>query len=63
MGTGPSFRSLGVDMRVFLDTLPQQALNTYEGQCVPVNPRVPMVDDMQQLMRVAHYGQAAVSRG
>ena len=35
---------------------PQQALNAYEDQCAPANPRMPMLDDMQELMRAAYYG-------
>lgn len=54
----PSFRSLGVDERAFLDALPQQSLNAYEDQCAPANPRMPMLDDMQEIMRTAYYGPA-----
>jgi acetaldehyde dehydrogenase/alcohol dehydrogenase len=53
----PSFRALGVDERAFLDALPQQALNAYEDQCAPANPRMPMLDDMRELMRTAYYGR------
>ncbi|GKQ37475.1 bifunctional acetaldehyde-CoA/alcohol dehydrogenase [Streptomyces sp. A012304] len=56
VGIEPSFQSLGVDERAFLDALPQQALNAYEDQCAPANPRMPMLDDMQDLMRAAYYG-------
>jgi acetaldehyde dehydrogenase/alcohol dehydrogenase len=58
VGIEPSFQSLGVDERVFLDALPQQALNAYEDQCAPANPRMPMLDDMQDVMRTAYYGRA-----
>ncbi|WP_328936332.1 bifunctional acetaldehyde-CoA/alcohol dehydrogenase [Streptomyces tauricus] len=57
VGIEPSFRSLGVDERAFLDALPQQALNAYEDQCAPANPRMPMLDDMQEIMRTAYYGR------
>jgi acetaldehyde dehydrogenase/alcohol dehydrogenase len=56
VGIEPSFASLGVDEREFLAALPQQALNAYEDQCAPANPRMPMLDDMQQLMTTAFYG-------
>ncbi|MCI3928863.1 bifunctional acetaldehyde-CoA/alcohol dehydrogenase [Streptomyces sp. AN091965] len=58
IGIEPSFQSLGVDETTFLDALPQQALNAYEDQCAPANPRMPMLDDMQGLMRAAYYGTA-----
>ncbi|MFJ8148190.1 bifunctional acetaldehyde-CoA/alcohol dehydrogenase [Streptomyces sp. NPDC096048] len=56
VGTEPTFQALGVDERAFLDALPQQALNAYEDQCAPANPRMPMLDDMQELMRTAYHG-------
>ncbi|MFC7989702.1 bifunctional acetaldehyde-CoA/alcohol dehydrogenase [Streptomyces pilosus] len=56
VGIEPSFRDLGVDERDFLDALPQQALNAYEDQCAPANPRMPVLDDMQALMRTAYHG-------
>ncbi|MDQ0935416.1 hypothetical protein [Streptomyces turgidiscabies] len=37
--------------------LPQQALNAYDDQCAPANPRMPMLDDMRELMRTAYYGR------
>ncbi|MFE7761043.1 bifunctional acetaldehyde-CoA/alcohol dehydrogenase [Streptomyces sp. NPDC057438] len=60
VGIEPSFQALGVDERAFLDALPQQSLNAYEDQCAPANPRMPMLDDMQEIMRVAYYGPAGV---
>ncbi|QYX75272.1 bifunctional acetaldehyde-CoA/alcohol dehydrogenase [Streptomyces akebiae] len=56
VGIEPSFRALGVDERTFLDALPQQALNAYEDQCAPANPRMPMLADMEALMRAAYRG-------
>ncbi|WP_327186438.1 bifunctional acetaldehyde-CoA/alcohol dehydrogenase [Streptomyces sp. NBC_01334] len=56
VGIEPSFKSLGIDERTFLDALPQQAMNAYEDQCAPANPRMPMLDDMQGIMRAAFYG-------
>jgi acetaldehyde dehydrogenase / alcohol dehydrogenase len=58
VGIEPSFQALGVDERAFLDALPQQALNAYEDQCAPANPRMPMLEDMQDIMRTA-YGHRA----
>ncbi|MDJ1135484.1 bifunctional acetaldehyde-CoA/alcohol dehydrogenase [Streptomyces iconiensis] len=56
VGIEPTFQRLGVDEQTFLDALPQQALNAYEDQCSPANPRMPMLDDMQGIMRTAYYG-------
>lgn len=51
-----SFAEVGVDEHAFLASLPQQALNAYEDQCAPANPRMPMLEDMQELMKAAYYG-------
>ncbi|MFF6995508.1 bifunctional acetaldehyde-CoA/alcohol dehydrogenase [Streptomyces sp. NPDC008313] len=56
VGIEPRFQALGVDEQTFLDALPQQALNAYEDQCAPANPRMPMLNDMQEIMRTAYYG-------
>ncbi|MFH9177046.1 bifunctional acetaldehyde-CoA/alcohol dehydrogenase [Streptomyces albogriseolus] len=56
VGIEPTFAALGIDERTFLDALPQQALNAYEDQCAPANPRMPMLDDMQAIMRTAYRG-------
>ncbi|MEV4768640.1 bifunctional acetaldehyde-CoA/alcohol dehydrogenase [Micromonospora humida] len=58
VGIEPSFAAIGVDRAAFEAALPQQALNAYEDQCAPANPRMPMLDDMQQLMRDAYHGTA-----
>lgn len=58
VGIEPSFQALGIDERTFLDALPQQALNAYEDQCAPANPRMPMLYDMQKIMRTAYYWRA-----
>ncbi|GLY30933.1 bifunctional acetaldehyde-CoA/alcohol dehydrogenase [Kineosporia sp. NBRC 101731] len=57
VGIESSFAEIGIDEQAFLASLPQQALNAYEDQCAPANPRMPMLDDMQQLMRAAYYGE------
>jgi acetaldehyde dehydrogenase/alcohol dehydrogenase len=55
-GIESSFQELDIDEKEFLAELPQQARNAYEDQCAPANPRMPMLDDMQALMRAAYYG-------
>ncbi|MCM4085173.1 bifunctional acetaldehyde-CoA/alcohol dehydrogenase [Paractinoplanes hotanensis] len=56
VGIEASFAKLGVDEEEFLAALPQQALNAYEDQCAPANPRMPMLDDLERLMKDAYYG-------
>ncbi|MBM9509857.1 bifunctional acetaldehyde-CoA/alcohol dehydrogenase [Actinacidiphila acididurans] len=53
-----SFKAAGVDEQAFLAALPEQALSAFDDQCAPANPRMPMLDDMRELMRAAYYGAA-----
>jgi acetaldehyde dehydrogenase/alcohol dehydrogenase len=56
VGIPTSFQAAGVEERAFIAALPQQAMNAYADQCAPANPRMPMLADMQALMRRAYYG-------
>ncbi|MCD0481002.1 bifunctional acetaldehyde-CoA/alcohol dehydrogenase [Streptacidiphilus sp. ASG 303] len=56
VGIEPSFQALGVDEQAFLADLPRQARNAFDDQCAPANPRMPMLDEMEALMRAAYYG-------
>ncbi|MFB8080826.1 bifunctional acetaldehyde-CoA/alcohol dehydrogenase [Streptomyces sp. NPDC056013] len=56
-GIPASFGEEGVDETAFLAALPQQAMNAYADQCAPANPRMPMIDEMKELMTRAYYGR------
>ncbi|MFB7834199.1 bifunctional acetaldehyde-CoA/alcohol dehydrogenase [Streptomyces sp. NPDC056056] len=56
-GIPASFGEEGVDEAAFLAALPQQAMNAYADQCAPANPRMPMIDEMKELMTRAYYGR------
>ncbi|MBW6432559.1 bifunctional acetaldehyde-CoA/alcohol dehydrogenase [Actinoplanes hulinensis] len=57
VGIPSSFQDAGVDEKEFLDALPQQAMNAYLDQCAPANPRMPMLADLERIMKEAYYGQ------
>ncbi|GAA3480700.1 hypothetical protein GCM10018966_052310 [Streptomyces yanii] len=70
VGIEPSFQALGIDERSFLDARPEQALNAYEDQCAPADPRMPLHDIMRtayywggQGRPDAHEGRTALVRG
>ncbi|MGW6539502.1 bifunctional acetaldehyde-CoA/alcohol dehydrogenase [Streptomyces sp. NPDC055011] len=56
-GIPAGFQAEGVDEAAFMEALPQQAMNAYADQCAPANPRMPMIDDMKELMVRAYYGE------
>ncbi|WP_456786992.1 bifunctional acetaldehyde-CoA/alcohol dehydrogenase [Cellulomonas sp. P5_C5] len=56
VGIPASFHAQGVDEQEFLARLDEVAMGAYEDQCAPANPRMPMIEDMKDLMTAAYYG-------
>ncbi|WP_061964006.1 bifunctional acetaldehyde-CoA/alcohol dehydrogenase [Demequina aurantiaca] len=56
VGIEGSFQEVGVDEAAFMSSLDTLAMNAYEDQCAPANPRLPMLDDMKIMMESAYYG-------
>ncbi len=56
VGIEGSFREIGIDETEFMSSLDTLAMNAYEDQCAPANPRLPMLDDMKIMMEAAYYG-------
>jgi acetaldehyde dehydrogenase/alcohol dehydrogenase len=56
VGIERSFQAVGVDETAFMASLDTLAMNAYEDQCAPANPRMPMLEDMKVMMEAAYYG-------
>ncbi|TFH70425.1 bifunctional acetaldehyde-CoA/alcohol dehydrogenase [Cellulomonas sp. HD19AZ1] len=56
VGIPASFQAQGVDEQEFMSRLDEVAMGAYEDQCAPANPRMPMIDDMKDIMTAAYYG-------
>ncbi|MBD8059781.1 bifunctional acetaldehyde-CoA/alcohol dehydrogenase [Cellulomonas sp. JH27-2] len=56
VGIPSSFQAQGVDEASFIGRLDEVAMGAYEDQCAPANPRMPMIDDMVDLLTAAYYG-------
>ncbi|ADG73954.1 iron-containing alcohol dehydrogenase [Cellulomonas flavigena DSM 20109] len=56
VGIPQSFQAQGVDEQEFMSRLDEVAMGAYEDQCAPANPRMPMIDDMKDIMTAAYYG-------
>lgn len=54
-GIKMNFKSQGLDEKEYLAALEKLAYLAYEDQCSPANPRVPMVEDMQKILKDAYY--------
>ena len=56
VGMAMNFKSQNVDKKEWEESLEKLAYLSYEDQCSPANPRVPMIKDMIELMRAAYEG-------
>lgn len=56
VGIERSFKEQGVSEREFIGGLDALSMRAYEDQCAPANPRLPMLDDMKDIMVAAYYG-------
>jgi acetaldehyde dehydrogenase/alcohol dehydrogenase len=56
VGIPRSFSAQGVAEHAFIGKLDDLAMRSYEDQCAPANPRMPMLDDMKDIMAAAFYG-------
>ncbi|MBO4358420.1 MAG: bifunctional acetaldehyde-CoA/alcohol dehydrogenase [Erysipelotrichaceae bacterium] len=55
-GLDPNLEAMGVDRNELEEHIEEIAAAAYEDQCSPANPRVPMVEDMIDIMRKAYSG-------
>ena len=56
VGIPSSFAAQGVPESTFIGKLDDLAMRSYEDQCAPANPRMPMLEDMKEIMTAAFYG-------
>ncbi|MGX2969956.1 bifunctional acetaldehyde-CoA/alcohol dehydrogenase [Ursidibacter sp. B-7004-1] len=56
-GIKMSLREQGVEEQAFLAARKELALLAFEDQCTPANPRLAMVEDMEEILTKAYYGQ------
>lgn len=56
IGIKMSIKEQGVDEKEWLENTRELAVLAYEDQCTPANPRLAMVDHMQEILEDAYYG-------
>lgn len=54
VGIKMNFESQGLDRDYYMSQVEKLSYLAYEDQCSPANPRVPMVEDMQKILRDAY---------
>ena len=56
VGIQMNFKAQGIDEKEWKKHSRELAFLAYEDQCSPANPRLPMVDHMQEIIEDAYYG-------
>ena len=54
VGIPNNFKSQGISEKDWMDRVHRMAMNAYEDQCTPANPRMPMVHDMEAILRLIY---------
>ncbi len=57
LGMPGSFQEMGIGEDSFMSSLDVLAMRSFEDQCAPANPRIPMIDHMKEIMVAAYYGR------
>ena len=56
IGMHTSFKEYGIPENEWNEKIHHIALAAYEDQCSPANPRVPLIKDMEEILRKAYHG-------
>ena len=54
VGVVSNVKSQGIDKAAWEESVHRMAMNAYEDQCTPANPRMPMVHDMEAILRTIY---------
>ncbi len=52
-----TLKECGIDEKVFMATVPSLADKAFGDQCTTVNPRLPLVSELEDLYKKAYYGE------
>jgi len=50
VGGAYNVKSQGIEKDAWMESVHRMAMNAYEDQCTPANPRMPMVKDMEEIL-------------
>ncbi len=56
IGIKMTFAQQNISEESFLQDIDMVAMLAYEDQCTPCNPRLPLVADMKEILKLAYYG-------
>ena len=56
IGIKMNFQDAGIEEHDFEAHIDEIAMMAYEDQCSPANPKVPLVEDMKEILRKSYKG-------
>lgn len=56
IGLSTAFKDLNIEQGEYESKIEEIAYLAYEDQCSPANPRVPLVEDMKEILKKAYFG-------
>ena len=60
MSVPKTFLEAGCSEEVFLDQLDDIALQAFDDQCTPTNPRFPLISELKDILKEAFYGKDSI---
>ena len=60
MSVPKTFLEAGCSEEVFLDQLDDIALQAFDDQCTPANPRFPLISELKDILKEAFYGKDSI---
>ena len=52
-----SFKEAGIDEKEFLEKVDMLADRAFEDQCTTANPRLPLVNELKEILLDSYYGK------
>ena len=52
-----SFKDEGIDEKEYMDKVEELAYKAFEDQCTTANPKLPLIEDLKQILIDAYYGE------
>lgn len=52
-----SFAECGINEKEYMEKIPDIAQKAFEDQCTPANPRLPLITEIEDIMRRVYYGE------
>lgn len=52
-----SFKEEGIDEEEYMQKVEELAYKAFEDQCTTANPKLPLVEDLKQILIDAYYGE------